>query len=79
MSLDQTVKNIISNVFGVEVGSINEGTNADNTHGWDSLGHLRLVLAIERELGITIEPKHFIKMLNYEGIIDVVKLYTEDR
>jgi acyl carrier protein len=76
MDIEQKVKDIISDTFKIEADSVNKNISADNTPDWDSLGHLRLVTALESEFGIMIEPQDFIKMSNYKGVIDVVELYV---
>lgn len=77
VSLEQRAKAIIADVFRIKEDSVNENTNMDNTPGWDSLGHLRLVLALESEFGITIEPEDLVKMTDYKVIIHFLKLYTK--
>ena len=38
---------------------------ADNTRTWDSVGHLQLVVAIEDEFGIRLEPADVVELKSY--------------
>jgi len=78
MSLETRVKQILSTTFKIPLDEVKANTNADNTPAWDSLSHLRLVMALEREFDITIDPKHFSKISDVKGIVEVVTSYTEE-
>jgi acyl carrier protein len=39
--------NIIGKVLGVEAGTLNDESNAQNTLNWDSLRHIEVIFAVE--------------------------------
>lgn len=39
--------NIIGKVLGVEAGTLNDESNAQNTANWDSLRHIEVIFAVE--------------------------------
>ena len=43
--------------------------------GWDSLGHVLLVLALESEFGVSIDAADSLSLTSY----DVVRSYLEER
>jgi acyl carrier protein len=40
---------------------------------WDSLGHMALVLAVEDEFGVELEPDHLIEMTDFEAVCAVLR------
>jgi len=60
----ERVARIMAEIMEVEESSINQDTNPDNMPQWDSLSHVQLVLALEKEFGVTISPEDGIEHLN---------------
>ena len=48
----EKVSNIFKVVFGDDKLVINSNSNSDNVIGWDSLNHIYLIVAIEKEFNI---------------------------
>jgi len=67
------IKKIMSTVFNVDSSQIDEKTSPDSLEKWDSLGHLRLVTAIEEDFGVTFTPDEILEMLDCEGILATLK------
>ena len=42
------VKNLITKCFGVKKNIINLSTSSDDIEKWDSVGHIRLILLVEK-------------------------------
>jgi acyl carrier protein len=40
---------------------------------WDSLGHMALVLAVEDEFGVELEPDHLIEMTDFEAVCTILR------
>ena len=47
--------------------------NYNNVKNWDSLNHVKLILAIESMFKIKIEPKDTMDLLSYQKIIKYLK------
>ena len=47
------VKKCMVSVFEVVEGKINDESSMDNIEEWDSLRHIRLIIALEQEFGIS--------------------------
>lgn len=63
---------IIADVFGLE--STPDGSvRADQVEGWDSLGSLRLLMAIEDEYGVTVDEsalEHAVDVAAWSRVVD---------
>lgn len=71
--MDERIKKVMAAVFQVDVSKINEESSADNIGNWDSLKHINLVIALEREFKIEFDDRDAMKMLNYKLIKFMIK------
>ena len=55
-NIDERIKDVMSAVFGVEADSISEESSQDNIEGWESIKTLDLIVALEEEFGVIIDP-----------------------
>jgi len=62
-------------VFSLGQGSDVTGVRQLNTPGWDSLGHVSLVAAIESEFEISIDIADSLALTSYSA----VRLYLEEQ
>jgi len=67
-----SVQNIFRDIFDEEELIINENTNTDDIEEWDSLNHINLVSAIEKEFKIKFSIKEFMMMKDIYAIIDMI-------
>ena len=65
MNNEQKLKNVLANVFNVETNLINDDASVDTIENWDSLNHLKLVLAIEQEFDISFSEEQTVEIMNY--------------
>jgi acyl carrier protein len=63
---------VFSQVFGADPASITDATSPDNLEGWDSLGHVQLVVAAEKAFGIEIAPDEAMELENFRGVVDLI-------
>lgn len=68
----QKLKKIMADLFRLEEKEIDESTTLENTAAWDSLRHMELVLAVEREFGIQLEGDEIITMTSYSAIVQLL-------
>ncbi len=78
-NIEKRIKNIIAKIFRVEVSAITEKSSVDNIENWDSLGHMNLILALEREFGVQFEAEQVMELLNYKIILGTLKQFTRRR
>ena len=51
----RTIEEVVSGVFGVDQASINESSSPESIEGWDSMGHVNLVVALEENFNVSID------------------------
>ena len=56
------VISIVSRVLGVPASSISEDSSPDTIGHWDSLAHMRLMLALEEEFGLRFTDEEIMSM-----------------
>lgn len=64
-SSEVRLKQIMSDVFNVDVNTIDETASVDTIEGWDSLKHLNLVLALEEAFAVTLTEEQTVEILSY--------------
>lgn len=71
------IKKIISEVTNIPTESIKENTMRDEIPGWDSLGHLNIIMEAERELGVNLTMEEVINIRSVQDLIETVKRKKE--
>lgn len=54
----------VANVLNIDVNSLDNASNGQNTQNWDSLRHIELMLAVETAFGVTFTMSEMISMQN---------------
>lgn len=62
---ENTLKQIMADVFGVDANSIDERASVDTIAKWDSFNHMKLVLALEEQFNVTFQAEQTVEMLSY--------------
>ncbi len=52
----QEILQIISDVFMIPVKDIDTNSSSSSVEEWDSMGHLKLIMALEQKFNIEISP-----------------------
>jgi acyl carrier protein len=61
-SLRDTIVQIVADVLGPTAArELGDDSGLDITPGWDSMQHLAIVMAIEEELGVRVDPEDLAK------------------
>lgn len=63
---------VVSSVLGVPPGEVNDDTSPDNVKTWDSLRHMKLMLALEEELGVQFTADQIVEMSSVGLILAVL-------
>lgn len=66
---DAIIKNIIAEILEVSVDDINDDLAIGDIVEWDSIHHLQIISAIEKEFGFSFTPD---VMLELETVSDIV-------
>lgn len=70
-----TVEEVVSRVFGVERRSVDESSSPETVEGWDSLGHLNLVAALEKTFNVSLDIGDAMEMGSVRKIKQILLLY----
>ena len=71
---DMKLKEVLSNVLGVSIEEINDDSSPDSLDQWDSLSHIKLVMAIESEFEVELSPEDSMDMLS----VKLIRMILED-
>ncbi len=72
--IESRLQLVFKKVFKQTTLSIDRGTTSDDVKGWDSLGHIQLILAIEREFGLRFKSTEVLQLTNTGDLIDLILL-----
>ena len=59
-------------VFDDEDITVTESTSAETIEDWDSLSHINLVVAVEKEFGVKFSMGETQKMKNVGEMVDII-------
>jgi acyl carrier protein len=71
--MENKIKEVMSNVFNIDINSINIKSSQDNIENWDSLKHMNLLVALEEEFCIEFDDDSIEDLINFQLIFSVIK------
>ena len=74
-----SVEEVVSRVFGVDPGSLDDASSPETVEGWDSMGHLNLVAALEQEFALSIDIGDVMEMVTVKKIREILQQYGVQR
>jgi len=76
--MENRIKKVMSDVFNIDIESINNNSSPDNIENWDSLKHMNLIVALEEEFGVEFDDNDIENLLNFQLINLTIKGYIDD-
>ena len=70
--LQQRLQEVFREVFDDETIVINDGTTAEDVYEWDSLNHVILIVATEKEFGLRLNAAEVGKLVNVGALLDIL-------
>jgi acyl carrier protein len=70
-----SVEEVVARVFGVDPGSLDSSSSPESVQGWDSMGHLNLVAALEAGFGVSIDIGDAMEMVSVKRIREILLDY----
>ena len=70
--MEEKVLEILKNLF--ELDTVDETCSQETCEKWDSMGQLNLVVELESEFDVTLEPEEIGEMKCYDDIVRVLKV-----
>ena len=70
-----TIRGIMSDVFDVDLdeGSVTPDTTANDIEEWDSLSHIRLIVAIERKFSVKFKNSEIESLKRVGDLVALVQ------
>ena len=69
--MEEKVLEILKNLF--ELDTVDETCSQTTCEKWDSMGQLNLVVELESEFDVTLEPEEIGEMKSFDDIIKILK------
>lgn len=69
---EEKIINLIAGILEVEIGIINKELTVGDIPEWDSLAHMRIIAALESDLGVVLDIEQVLEIEDVEDIIDAV-------
>ncbi len=69
--MEEKVLEILKNVF--ELDNVDETCSQKTCEKWDSMGVLNLVVELESEFDVSLEPEEIGEMKSYSDIVRILK------
>ncbi len=67
------MREIFSNILDLPMEKINNDLNPKNTKKWDSLNHVKIIMAIENTFDIDILPEEAINLTSFKDTLELMK------
>ena len=71
MNMEKQLLDVLRRVFNDP--SLDETCSQKNCAAWDSMNQLNLVIELEMEFGISLEPEEIGRMVDYQSVLSTVK------
>jgi acyl carrier protein len=72
--MEQRLRQVFAEVFKLDPSRVTDTLSPEDVKGWDSLGHLALVNALEAMFSVTFEDGDLTEMENVGRIKEVLRL-----
>lgn len=69
--MEEKVLEILKDLF--ELDTVDETCSQTTCEKWDSMGQLNLVVELESEFDVTLEPEEIGEMKSFDDIIKILK------
>lgn len=69
--MEEKVLDILKNLF--ELDTVDETCSQETCEKWDSMGQLNLVVELESEFDVTLEPEEIGEMKCFNDIVRILK------
>ena len=71
-NINERLNEVFRNVFDDDSINVTRDTTAEDIEDWDSLEHIRLIGAVEREFGVKFTMKEVSTMKNVGEMMDII-------
>ena len=75
--MEEKILEILKNLFELE--TVDETCSQNTCEKWDSMGQLNLVVELESEFDLSLEPEEIGEMKSFDDIIRILKIKLDDK
>lgn len=75
MIIEQSIKRLVLDVLKIEANNYSEDLAPGDIPQWDSLAHVNLLMAVEREFQIAFDVGDAVEIESVGDLIEAVKRY----
>lgn len=72
MNTKESVKELIAKILGVSLDVVEDELAVGDIPEWDSLAHMRIIAALESDLGVVLDIEQTLEIEDVEDIIDAI-------
>lgn len=69
--MEERLVRVFRQSFGID--AVEDGMSVGEVDGWDSLGHVSLMMALQQEFGVRISPAWAVKLASVKNIKDFLR------
>lgn len=70
-----SVEEVVARVFDAEPDSLDASSSPESVEGWDSMGHLNLIAALEKDFNVSIDIGDAMEMVSVKRIREILLDY----
>ncbi len=68
--MEEQIKDVLRRTFGIT--EVDRTLSQKTCEKWDSMGQINLVVELEMEFGISLEPEEIADMTTYDEVVRIV-------
>ena len=72
--MEKRILALMKSVFQTE--NIDDSCSQNNCEKWDSMNHLNLVIELQMEFGVSLEPEEIAQMRSFDDVVRIIKNKT---
>ena len=72
MNIEKQVKEVFADLFEMDVEEVHNTDTMEDIDDWDSLMHIQLMLALEKEFSIKFSTQQIMEMKSVADIIQII-------
>ncbi len=73
MDMEEELRQLVAELLGVAASDISDASSPLTLPGWDSLNHLKLIVAIEERFGVVFTTVEVGDIANFRDIRDALR------
>jgi len=71
--LEKEIKKILAKILKIKISKITDDLSMNSYSKWDSLNHLKLIIALEGKIGVSFKENEVTQITSYK----LIKLYLK--